>query len=216
MNINIDEHIFHKSPIGIAIVGLDGIWLDANHKLIEILEYSLPELQKMKWQEITHPADLPTDLELVGQVTKKIITNYEMLKRYITKSGRVVWVRLTVWPIVEDDKVIKFVAQIQPLVNGHKEKIEQLGNNTLQIRPQLTIGEFIADNWKTFIAAGIFTCTILVGIGVGLWGLAGQVESLQTEIFSERQIRIEDNKVRIKQNELLFKLLEERLNDNPR
>src|ERR671918_3081418 len=50
--------IFDHAPIGVAMVTLEGRYLQVNHSLCGILGYSERELQALTWQEITHPDDL--------------------------------------------------------------------------------------------------------------------------------------------------------------
>ena len=52
------------SAIGMALVGLDGRWLRINPAVCELLGYSWEELQTLTFQELTHPDDVDTDLDL--------------------------------------------------------------------------------------------------------------------------------------------------------
>ncbi|MDP5240796.1 EAL domain-containing protein [Uliginosibacterium sp. 31-16] len=87
---------FEQAAVGIAHVAPDGRWLRVNRKLCEIVGYSYEELLKLSFQDITYPDDLDLDVGLVGNVLSGDLSSYELEKRYITKSGKVVWVKLTV------------------------------------------------------------------------------------------------------------------------
>jgi PAS domain S-box-containing protein len=87
---------FELSPTGMALVGLDGRWLEVNRALCEILGYSEGELRKLTFQDITHPDDLEVDLALTRQLFAGEIPSYQMEKRYIRKNGDVTWVLLIV------------------------------------------------------------------------------------------------------------------------
>ncbi len=50
----------------------------------------------MRLQEITHPADLRTDVALAEELRTGALDTYSMEKRYIRKDGALVWVNLTV------------------------------------------------------------------------------------------------------------------------
>src|SRR5215203_6427003 len=50
--------IFDHAPIGVAMVSLQGRYMQVNRSLCEILGYTEEELQALTWQEITHPDDL--------------------------------------------------------------------------------------------------------------------------------------------------------------
>ncbi|MEC4818782.1 MAG: PAS domain S-box protein, partial [Scytonema sp. PMC 1069.18] len=87
---------FEQAAVGIAHVGLDGRWLRVNQKLCEIVGYSPEELIKLKFQDITHPDDLETDLNYIRQLLTGEIEHFSLEKRYIHKSGSIVWINLTV------------------------------------------------------------------------------------------------------------------------
>ncbi|KAF7600706.1 MAG: two-component system response regulator [Candidatus Dactylopiibacterium carminicum] len=97
--LNLEERFratFEQAAVGIAHVAPDGRWLRVNRKLCEIVGYRYNELLKLTFQEITHPDDLDLDVGLVGRVLSGELNSYELEKRYITKGGEVVWIKLTV------------------------------------------------------------------------------------------------------------------------
>ncbi|PRC52155.1 diguanylate phosphodiesterase, partial [Mycobacterium sp. ITM-2017-0098] len=55
------------SPIGMAVVGLDGSFLRTNRALRTMLGYSRKTLENLTFQEITHPDDLESDLTLLAE-----------------------------------------------------------------------------------------------------------------------------------------------------
>lgn len=102
------------SAIGMALVSLEGRWLQVNPALCEILGYSGAELMKLTFQDITHPDDLDDDLAHVGSLLAGDVTNYQLEKRYYQSSGQIVWAHLIVSLVRGDDgKPVHFVAQIQ-------------------------------------------------------------------------------------------------------
>jgi PAS domain S-box-containing protein len=87
---------FDLAAVGIAHVSPNGQCLRVNKKLCKIVGYSEEELFKMRLQEITHPADLRTDVALAEELRTGALDTYSMEKRYIRKDGALVWVNLTV------------------------------------------------------------------------------------------------------------------------
>jgi len=87
---------FDLAAVGIAHVSPDGRWLRVNNKLCKIVGYTAGELFKMKFQDITHPDDLETDVAQGEKVRTGALDTYSMEKRYIRKDGALVWVNLTV------------------------------------------------------------------------------------------------------------------------
>jgi diguanylate cyclase (GGDEF)-like protein/PAS domain S-box-containing protein len=87
--------IMQHAPIGLATVSLDGHFMEANQSLCEIVGYTKNELKKLTFQEITYPDDLSSDLGNVKRLLAGEISFYKMEKRYIKKSGDIVWIQLT-------------------------------------------------------------------------------------------------------------------------
>lgn len=87
---------FDNAAVGVAHVGLDGRWLRVNQRLADMVGYSSAELLAKTFQNITHPDDLETDLDMVHQVLAGTLQTYSMDKRYIRKDGSILWAALTV------------------------------------------------------------------------------------------------------------------------
>ena len=111
---------FENAANGMAIVGLDGTFLKVNKSLSGMLGYKEKDLLKMCFQEITHPEDLDKDLNYVKDLIQGNITSYSMEKRYLHKSGNLIWAKLSV-SLAKDEKgePIHFVSQITDIT---KEK----------------------------------------------------------------------------------------------
>jgi PAS domain S-box-containing protein len=108
-----------------AIVGLDGAWLDANGALCDIVGYDKAELLATDFQTITHPDDIEADWALALQTLEGQIPSYQMEKRYIHKLGYVVWVLLNVSPLRnEAGKIEYFISQIQDITARKKAETQ--------------------------------------------------------------------------------------------
>lgn len=104
------------SAIGMALVGIDGQWLQTNKALCEFLGYSQTELQSLTFQQLTWPEDLHTDLESLEQLARGDINSYSLEKRYYTRNGEVVWALLTVSVVRHTDgSPLYFIAQIEDI-----------------------------------------------------------------------------------------------------
>ena len=116
---------FHDAAIGMALVSLEGKWLQVNEALCEMLGYSETDLLATDFQTITHPADLTRDLELVNELLAGKIEKYTMSKRYIHQRGDLVHVRLNVSLVRDhDDRPLHFVSQIEDVSNEVRMRIE--------------------------------------------------------------------------------------------
>jgi PAS domain S-box-containing protein len=86
---------FGAAPIGMALVGLDGRWLQVNRALCEIFGYAEAELLATTFQALTHPDDLETQAGHLRAILAGQRHTYQMEKRYFHKDGHVVWVQLS-------------------------------------------------------------------------------------------------------------------------
>lgn len=88
--------IMENAPIGMAIVALDGRWIEINQAVSDITGYSQAELLDMSLQDITRPEDRARDLEMMDQLMLGQIQNGQIEKRFDRKGGGHVWVLLAV------------------------------------------------------------------------------------------------------------------------
>ncbi|WP_162897301.1 PAS domain S-box protein [Aquimarina sp. BL5] len=107
---------FENAAIGMAVVGLDGTWLEVNNSLSTMLGYTQKELKSLSFQEITHKDDLRKDLDFIQKMISNEISFCHIEKRYIHKSGKDVYVILSV-SIMKDEnnKPLHFIAQISDI-----------------------------------------------------------------------------------------------------
>lgn len=104
------------SAIGMALVGTEGQWLQANKALCKFLGYSQNELRAMTFQQLTWQEDLDSDLEQLSQLVSGEINTYTMEKRYYTRKGDVVWALLAVSLVRHADGTpLYFIAQIEDI-----------------------------------------------------------------------------------------------------
>lgn len=109
---------FSSSAVGMAIVDMRGKWLEVNNQLCEMMEYSVDELLKTNFQELTHPDDLKVGLDTLRKIKSGEIESCELHKRYISKTGKTIWA-ITSIAIIKDDqhKPLYNVAQITNISN---------------------------------------------------------------------------------------------------
>jgi two-component system sporulation sensor kinase A len=103
---------FKYSPIGMALVSGEGKWLQVNSSLCQILGYSELEFLGMTFQNITHPDDLDTALNVRNQLLDGITDCYQLEKRFIHKNGVTVWVSSVINCIRDDCREPLFFGQI--------------------------------------------------------------------------------------------------------
>jgi diguanylate cyclase (GGDEF)-like protein/PAS domain S-box-containing protein len=112
---------FEEAPIGMALVGLDGSFLRVNRALPDLVGYDAEDLLALTFQDITHPDDLESDLELVRQVITGERRSYRMEKRYVRPNQEEVWVNLSVSLVRnESGEPLYFVSQIEDVTERRR------------------------------------------------------------------------------------------------
>ncbi|MEL0252109.1 MAG: PAS domain S-box protein, partial [Novosphingobium sp.] len=94
---------FEHANVGVAHVSVDGRFLRANGYLCKLLGRSEAELQALTFQDITHPEDLGSDLDLLLQLMDGKIPSYTLEKRYVRPDGTLIWTDLNVALIRNDE-----------------------------------------------------------------------------------------------------------------
>ncbi len=125
--------VFTNSATGIGLVSPEGRWLDANKALCEMTEYSKEELLNMSFQGITYHEDLETDLAYVRKMLSKEISSYNLEKRYITKSGKVIWILLTVSLVWKADGTPDFFISQLMDVTRRKQLLDEVSKKNAEL-----------------------------------------------------------------------------------
>jgi PAS domain S-box-containing protein len=152
--------IWEVSPIGIAKTQRDGRFIAVNPTFCEIVGYSETELLNRTWQSITHPDDLVADNTEAENLANNGNSSYQMVKRYISKDGRSVWVNLHVHSIRDSSQAFSyyfvFAAELTPVGSNAGNFSNKNSNNSISGKHSLW--EYIRDNPKEaiIIAAIIF------------------------------------------------------------
>ena len=116
---------FTHSSIGMALVALNGRFLQVNVALCRMLGYSDTELLATTFQALTHPEDLALDLALVHRAIAGEISHFEMEKRYIRKDAVDVWALLTAALVRgASGEPLYFVSQIHDISERRQSQIE--------------------------------------------------------------------------------------------
>ncbi len=90
--------IFDQTSAGIAQTDLTGRFVFVNQRYCEIVGRPMSDLLGMRMQDITHPDDLPRNLELFTHLVTDG-TGFSIEKRYVRPDGSCVWVNNSVTAI---------------------------------------------------------------------------------------------------------------------
>jgi PAS domain S-box-containing protein len=112
---------FEHAPIGMAVVSLEGRLRHVNAAMAAILDRDIAELESCTFQELTHPDDLDSDLDLFHECLHGHRGSYRIHKRYLLPDGDVVWVDLTVAVVRDaDGNPLSFIAEVVDLTAGSR------------------------------------------------------------------------------------------------
>lgn len=141
--------ILEEGPLGMALVGRDFRFIEANPPFCRMTGYSQEELSKLTFLDITHPEDVNNDAKLSEQLFKGEIPHFKLEKRYITKNKKVIWVGLTA-SIIRDkyEKPIYGLAMVEDITEKKKtEEDFSLQRERLQLQiDRMPIGCIVWDS----------------------------------------------------------------------
>lgn len=84
--------VFERSTVGKSLTAPDGKFLRINKAFADMLGYTIKDLQQINFAQITHPDDVAESQECIRILLAGKQTAYRFEKRYIHKSGNIVWV----------------------------------------------------------------------------------------------------------------------------
>ncbi len=85
--------IFENAATGIAIKDLDGRFLHCNPAYEAMLGYREIELRPLAYVDVVHPQDRAANLAEVKRLTNGDVPSFEVISRYVRKTGEIVWVQ---------------------------------------------------------------------------------------------------------------------------
>jgi PAS domain S-box-containing protein len=130
---------FHRvitniSTIGIAWATVDRNITNANNSMCEMLGYSIEELKKMSFADITHPDDYSIDEIEMDSMISGEMDGYRTEKRYITKDNRVIWVNLNISCSRDKLGKIQYLIGIAEDITSRKHTEEALLKSEANLR----------------------------------------------------------------------------------
>lgn len=120
---------FETAGHGMAIVGLDGRFLEVNKAWLAIVGYCREELQTLGSQSIMHVDDSALYVVHMQKLMAGSASSFTMEKRFIHKCGHVVWILLDVGLIRgSDSRPLHFVSEIRDITQ--RKQLEEESRQT--------------------------------------------------------------------------------------
>ncbi|MCX6279520.1 MAG: PAS domain-containing protein [Bacteroidetes bacterium] len=164
---NVFKLIFENSSVGKSITSVDGK-LKVNRAFCDMLGYSEEEMHRLHWMEITHPDDIEASKEMVENLIRGISQSARIEKRYLHKSGSIVWALVNTYLQHDSEGEPQFfITNILDITNLKKTEAElQLSKERLLFATEgANLGVW---NWDILTGELIWSdrCKALFGIGL--------------------------------------------------
>ena len=120
------RRVFDQSPIGMAITSTSYHFIRVNEAMCRMMGYSPDEFHTLRFREITHPDYLEGDIAQIRRLESGEIDHYVTEKKYIRKDGSVIWGRLSLRGIRDNDgRIVFFLPMVQDITDNKsaEEKI---------------------------------------------------------------------------------------------
>jgi PAS domain S-box-containing protein len=120
--------IIENSATGITVSDLNGKILETNPAHQKILGYDPGELKTMMFSDFTHPDDIGKHQASYKSLIAGEIDHFNMRKRFIHKNGRVVWTRVNVSLVRDNNNPLFVIGMVEDitarkLAEDDKEKL---------------------------------------------------------------------------------------------
>ncbi|TRX22802.1 PAS domain-containing sensor histidine kinase [Flavobacterium franklandianum] len=144
---------FEHSPVGMALVDIEGYYTEVNDILCEMLGYSNQEMKSLTFQEITYYIDLEVDLEHKKSLDSGNTTNFNSEKRFIKKNNSLVWTYNSVSLVKNSKNETYYIVQIIDITKRKEIELqnkllieENNKNRTIQLNEAKNMYRFLAEN----------------------------------------------------------------------
>lgn len=88
------RHMFDNAPVGVALVALDGRFMQVNQTLCAMVGYPMDELLAITFVDLTVPDDRDLSMQKVQEALAGETAHLQFEKRYRRSDGQVIWMRI--------------------------------------------------------------------------------------------------------------------------
>jgi PAS domain S-box-containing protein len=142
---------FNNTPIGMAILDLDGRCIQVNSAMCQILGYTEAEIKTLDFRQLAIPGEHDTVVHYWQQIRQGALDAYRQEGQYLHKAGHIVWA-LTSASAVHDDRgqPLHVIVQLNDITSRiqAEENLEQL-LETLQQRNRQLITAAEVSKWAS-------------------------------------------------------------------
>lgn len=159
---------YEQAPIGIALLDCFHFISMGNTEFARILGRTRDEIASLNWNDVTHPDDLPGDLEYFKQCYKAETPGHSLERRFIRPDGTGIWVNMTASRLrltsgnVTNDYYLCMVQDIQARKEGEEalQESERSRRVLLENLPGMAYRCKFDEHWTMeFVSKGCYDLT---------------------------------------------------------
>src|SRR5437660_1239028 len=110
LDFDLIREAFDGTVVGLVVITPEGVFRQVNRAFCEMTEYKREELEGQSFRDITHPDDIARDEEHLGLIrTAGAEVPNAVDKRFITRSGKEVWVRRSAAAVRDASGQVRFI-----------------------------------------------------------------------------------------------------------
>lgn len=114
------QDVFEYAPLGMAVCGMSGHFIQANRTLCSMFGYHKQELLVTTFAALTHPDDVRASLQITEQLCTNPSGSLQSETRYMHRNGNVVWCRVTVSLVLDSSGNPLYVVSYVEEITEHK------------------------------------------------------------------------------------------------
>ena len=119
------KHFFESSVDMLCIANFKGFFVDVNPAFIKLLGYTKEELLSRKINDFVYKHDKESTQDVREGIHKnEKLINFQ--NRYVTKSGKVVWLSWSAVPVEEDEMVYAIAKDVTHEIRIRDERVKEL------------------------------------------------------------------------------------------
>ena len=176
---------FEEAPGGMCLVNPEGRFLRVNHAFCLMLERPESELLAMTFMDVTHPEDRSASQEWVGQILAGEEVPKTMEKRYLRKSGNVLWGIVGSYLLRGDDGTpLFFITHIKDITErkraeAEKEKLQAQLQQAIKMEAVGRLAGGVAHDFNNLLTVISGYCELLLRKIGKKSSMRGQVEEIR-------------------------------------
>ncbi len=107
--------VFNQAAIAIALLDIDGFFLEVNPSVERLLGYDGASLIGRRWNGFSPPEDLEVTNRMIGALRARDRDDVTIEQRFVRKDGRVLWTMLTISRVDNPTGAAGLIAMLQDI-----------------------------------------------------------------------------------------------------